>query len=75
MIAVVDQEQLLVGATDGTQRDRAVISDEAVLVDMAIANLVLDITLLGERRGIDTSAVVARLTQRLAPIERFIDET
>lgn len=74
LIAVVDQTQLLVGATDGTQRDRAVISDETVLVDMAIANLVLDITLLGERRGIETSAVVARLTQRLAPIERFIDE-
>jgi sugar-specific transcriptional regulator TrmB len=73
LIAVVDQERLLVGATDGTQRDRAVISDESVLVDMAIANLVLDITLFGERRRIDTSAVVSRLTQRLAPIERLID--
>jgi hypothetical protein len=73
LIAVVDQKRLLVGATDGTQRDHAVISDESVLVDMAIANLVLDITLFGERRGIDTSAVVSRLTQRLAPIDRLID--
>ena len=32
------------GKYKGSRRDRAVISEEHVLVDMAIANLVLDIT-------------------------------
>ena len=62
------------GSTEGSRRDRAVISEEQVLVDMAIANLVLDITLFGERKSVDTGDVVGRLTQRHAPIQSLLDE-
>ena len=39
---------------------------------MAVANLVLDITLLGERQAVDTGPIVARLTDKLAPIEALL---
>ena len=50
------------------------LSDEAVLVETVIGNLVLDITLYGERNQVDTSDVVARMTSRLAPIDTLINE-
>lgn len=72
VVLVADRSHLLVGEADGRQLDRAVVSEEMVLVDMAIANLVLDITLFGQREGIDLSATVASLTQRLAPIDQLL---
>ena len=75
LMLISDRGHLLVGATEGTQRDRAVVSEERLLVDMAIGNLVLDITLFGERNAMDTSGIVERLTQQLAPIESLADRT
>ncbi|MCA9539960.1 MAG: TrmB family transcriptional regulator [Myxococcales bacterium] len=71
IILVADNAPLLVGDAEGSRLDRAVVSDEAPLVEMAIANLVLDITLFGERNRVDTSAIVARLTDKLAPIDEL----
>ena len=42
------------------------------LVEMARSNLVLDMTLFGERSGTDTSEVVSNLTAHLAPIEELV---
>ncbi len=72
VVIVADRAQLLVGEADGRQLDRAVVSDEMVLVELAIANLVLDITLYAEREGIDVGNTVTRLTQRLAPIDQLL---
>ena len=72
LVFVVDRAQLLVGEADGRQLDRAVVSEEMVLIEMAVANLVLDITLYAERKGIDVTQTVARLTQRLAPIDQLL---
>ena len=74
MIMVVDRSWSIVGSTEGSRFDRAVLSDEAVLVETVIGNLVLDITLYGERNQVDTSDVVARMTSRLAPIDTLINE-
>ena len=71
-VFVVDRAQLLVGEADGRQLDRAVVSEEMVLIEMAVANLVLDITLFAERKGLDVTDTVARLTQRLAPIDQLL---
>ena len=60
------------GEADGRQLDRAVVSEEGVLVEMAIANLVLDITLFAQREGMDVSETIASLTQRLAPIDQLL---
>ena len=72
LIIASDGHQALVGSTEGSRLDRAVISDESVLVETAIANLVLDITLYGERRNVDTQEIVSALTARLAPIESLL---
>lgn len=72
VVVVADRSQLLVGEADGRQLDRAVVSEEMVLVEMAIANLVLDITLYAQREGVDVTDTVARLTQRLAPIDQLL---
>lgn len=73
VILVTDSAQLLVGATEGSRLDRAVVSEETALIEMAVANLVLDITLFGERQSVDTGPIVERLTDRLAPIEQMLD--
>ena len=69
LIVITDNGHALVGAADGTRLDRGVISDEPVLVEMAIANLVLDITLWGERKGVSTNDIVTRMTSAFAPID------
>ena len=73
LVFVVDRSQLLVGEADGRQLDRAVVSEEMVLIEMAVANLVLDITLYAEREGIDVTDTISRLTQRLAPIDQLLN--
>lgn len=75
VILITDADHLLVGDAEGSRIDRAVVSEEPSLIEMALANLVLDITLLGERTGVDTHAVVERLTSRLAPIEELLGDT
>lgn len=74
VILVTDAEHLLVGAAEGSRLDRAVVSEEPALIEMAVANLVLDITLLGERQGVETGPIVARLTDKLAPIESLLPD-
>ncbi|MCC6668351.1 MAG: TrmB family transcriptional regulator [Polyangiaceae bacterium] len=71
LILVGDQKRALLGGADQVASTRAVLTEERALVEMAVANLVLDITLLGQRRGVDTAAVVTRLTALLAPVEEL----
>ncbi len=69
IILVADQKQALVGGAEQTDHNRVVVTEEASLVEMAISNLVLDITLYGQRKGLDTKEVVTKLTEYLAPVE------
>ena len=41
--------------------------------EMALANLVLDVTLYGQRKGQDVSPIVTRLTPPLAPIDELVN--
>lgn len=72
VILVTDADHLLVGGAEGSRLDRAVVSEEPALIEMAVANLVLDITLYGERKRVDTAPVVKRMTDELAPIEALL---
>ncbi|MEM9073251.1 MAG: helix-turn-helix domain-containing protein [Myxococcota bacterium] len=72
IILMVDRSQLLVGAAQQTHDNRAVVTDEPSLIEMATSNLVLDLTLYGERLGVEMGAVVAELTERLAPVEDLL---
>lgn len=72
IILVSDHRRALVGSAEESEDNRAVVTEEKVLVEMAISNLVLDITLHGQRTGKDTAAVVSRLTAHLAPVEELV---
>ncbi|MGE0323230.1 MAG: TrmB family transcriptional regulator [Polyangiaceae bacterium] len=71
VILVADQQRALVGGAEDMDNNRAVVTDEPALVEMAVSNLVLDITLLGQRKGLDVSEVVTHLTKMLAPVEEL----
>ena len=71
MIITTDRRRSLVSTTEGSRLDRAVISDEQVLVETITGNLILDVTLFGERHELDTSQVVTSMTQRVAPLEKL----
>lgn len=73
IILVADDRRILAGGAEETEENRAVITEEVALVEMAVSNLVLDITLFGQRQGVDTGAVVTRLTRHLAPVEELIE--
>lgn len=82
IILVCDHARVLVGTAEQSEESRAVVTEERAIVDMAISNLVLDITLLGQRGVKRTAAadkpvgeIVARLTTHLAPVEDLIADS
>jgi sugar-specific transcriptional regulator TrmB len=72
IILISDHTRALVGGAEDNAENRVVVTEEAALVEMARSNLVMDITLFGQRRGIDTADVVSRLTAHLAPLDELI---
>lgn len=72
LILITDHNRALVGGAEETEENRAVVTQEKSLVEMAISNLVLDITLYGQRMGADTSEVITGLTVHLAPVEDLL---
>ncbi len=73
LVLIVDQARVLVGTVNQSEDARAVETDETAVVDMAINNLVLDVTLYGERMEQDTAAVVRELANRFAPIDDLLE--
>jgi len=74
IILVADMTRLLAGGADDTEENRAVVTNEPALVEIAVSNLVLDITLLGERTQQQTTDVVSLLTERMAPVDELLAE-
>ena len=72
VILICDHRRAIVGSAEETDDNRAVVTEEKVLVEMALSNLVLDITLHGQRTGTDNAEVVTRLTAHLAPVEELV---
>ncbi|HJK92790.1 MAG TPA: helix-turn-helix domain-containing protein [Polyangiaceae bacterium LLY-WYZ-15_(1-7)] len=75
IVLLVDKQNLLVGRAEETSDNRAVVTDEVSLIEMAISNLVLDLTLFGERLKVDVSHVVESLTGWLAPVEALLEKS
>ena len=73
LILVADRARVLVGGVEDSEESQALVSEEPAVVEMAISNLVLDITLLGQRTGKDTSEVITGLTEYLAPLEDMVN--
>ena len=72
IILISDLCQVLVGGAEETEDSRAVLTGESALVEMAISNLVLDITLYGQRTRTDVKEVITGLTSHLAPVEELL---
>lgn len=72
IILIADHQRLLVGGAGKTEDNRSVVTEETTLVEMATNNLILDITLLGQRQNEDVSDVVSGLTARLAPLDNLL---
>jgi len=71
LVLIADRTRLLLGSAEEGDDNRAVATEEPALVEMAISNLVLDLTLYGQRAGVDTTGVVSGLTSHLAPIDQL----
>jgi HTH-type transcriptional regulator, sugar sensing transcriptional regulator len=72
IVLLVDRRKALVGGAGDSEDEQTLVSEDPALVEVAVSNLVLDITLYGRRFGADTSALVGGLTTRLAPIEELL---
>ncbi len=72
IILLRDRDQLLVGRAEHNEDNRAVVTDEVSLIEMAVSNLVLDLTLYGERQDEDVAELVTSLTDWLAPVEKLL---
>ena len=72
LIVIGDHARLLVGSAELSDSSRATVTDESALVEMALSTLTLDLTLLGQRRGRDTSAAVTLLARHLAPLDQML---
>ena len=68
MILVSDNQWALIGHTTQSPENRGVLTRDEAIVEVATNNLVLDITLFGQRNNQDTSHVVSRLLTRMAPL-------
>ena len=75
LIVISDHQRLVLGRAERNQDIRAVLSEETVLIEMALSNLVLDITLFGQRKDVDVSAVIASMTAHLAPIDDLLQKS
>lgn len=73
LVLVTDQKRGLIGTVTDSEDARAVETNEPAVLDMAINNLVLDVTLFGERMNEKVSDVVSVLANRFAPIDELLN--
>ena len=71
IVLVVDGKRALLGSTEQSPGARAVVTDEPAIVEVASSNIVLDVTLWGNKLRRDTSRAVAALRAKLAPIDEL----
>ena len=72
IILIGDRQHLLVGGAEPTEENRSVVTEESPLIEVATSNLVLDLTLYGQRTGVDVASIVYGLTRPLAPVDELL---
>ena len=73
LLLVADHEWALIGHTETTP-DNAVLTKDGAITEMGINNLVLDITLYGQREKVDTTAALSALLECMAPLDELLDQ-
>jgi sugar-specific transcriptional regulator TrmB len=61
LVVVADDKRSLIGATESTDADTAVISETSAIAEIATSQIALDITLLSQRTGCDVEGVMAKM--------------
>lgn len=61
LVVVADDRRTLIGATDASDGDSAVVSETAAIAELATSQISLDITLLSQRQGRDVEGVMAKM--------------
>lgn len=61
LVVVADDRRSLLGATEQSPTDRAVVSETAAIAEVAVSQVALDITLLAQRHGRGVSEVMAAM--------------
>ena len=75
LVVVADDRTTLIGATEQRDTDTAVVSDTSAIAEIATSQIALDVTLLAQRRGMDTSKVMAKLLgDRVGELDRLLDK-
>lgn len=74
LILISDRSTVLVGGADTTDDNRATVTDDSTIVEMSLNNLVLDLTLYGQRFKVDTGDVVPALNEHMAPIDELLQQ-
>lgn len=75
LVVVADDLRSLIGATEATDADAAVVSETSAIAEIATSQIALDITLLSQRQGRDIEGVMARmLGQRVGRLDTLLDK-
>ncbi len=61
LVVVADDRRTLIGATESTDSDQAVVSETVAIAEIATSQIALDITLLSQRQGRDVEGVMAKM--------------
>lgn len=73
LVLVCDDRRTLVGATERKPSDTAVVSETPAIAEIATSQVTLDITLLAQRYGYDTSETMAKvLGDRVGSLDRLL---
>ena len=75
LVVVADDLRSLIGATEASDGDAAVVSETSAIAEIATNQIALDITLLSQRQGRDVEGVMARmLGQRVGRLDTLLDK-
>jgi predicted transcriptional regulator len=75
LILVVDHARALMGTTEPAARSEAVVTGHASIIEIALNNIALDITLLSQRRRLDaTESMVEMLGDRLGSLDPLVSK-
>jgi sugar-specific transcriptional regulator TrmB len=75
LILIVDDSKTLIGATEMSEKDNAVISETAAIAEVATSQVALDITLLAQRQQRDVQGVMAKmLGPRVGRLDTLLED-
>jgi len=74
IVLVADHQRALIGGAEQNEHTQAVITEVPALIEVATSNLVLDLTLFGQRHHLDMAGVIAKLIRTFAPIDQLASE-